>query len=84
MHVFITIYRPHGALHCDTKHFGPFPSDAAAYDFLCTLPALGIARSDQRPGVKYTEELCTPTPQAARQERTDALREARGGAHGWL
>ena len=56
----IVIYRPHNQLHCDTKFYGPFPSFGAAYDFLCTLPALGTYRPDgtiNQPGVKYTQEL---------------------------
>lgn len=63
--MFIVIYRPHNELKCNTQHIGPFPTHAAACDYLSTLPALGILEFDennvvQNSGVKYVEELRAP------------------------
>lgn len=58
--MFIVIYRPHGVLHIETKHFGPFTTHEAAYDYLCSLPAIGQAEDGEEDGCKYTEELENP------------------------
>lgn len=60
MNTFIVIYRPHGALNCETQHIGPFPSHDEAYEYLCKLPAIGINYGGENPGVKYVEELIAP------------------------
>lgn len=39
--MYIVIYHEHNKLNLDTKYYGPFEDEGAAYDFLCTLPALG-------------------------------------------
>ena len=62
--MFIVIYRPHNMLNCETQHVGPFADHNSAYDFACTLPALGIYREDgelNNPGVKYVEPLKRPS-----------------------
>lgn len=51
---FIIIYRPSGALECETAFIGPFLSFEAAYNRLCELPAIGGGD-----GVKYIAELTT-------------------------
>lgn len=59
----IVIYRAHGQLAIETKHYGPFDDHDDAYDFLCTLPAVGIALTDEEkdnPGCKYTAQLFSP------------------------
>lgn len=75
--MFIVIYRPHNELHCDTQHYGPFDSWGAAYDKLCSLPAIGSFDESHiiaNTGVKYVEELLTVTP-AATQNRVDHARD---------
>lgn len=64
--MYIVIYRPHNELNLNTQYFGPFTSDEDAYDFLCTLPALGIHQPStnmDNPGVKYTQRLVSPESQ---------------------
>lgn len=63
--MFIVIYRPHNELNIDTRHYGPFDSEAEAYDFLCDcLPAIGIQPDPtdgiNNPGVKYVARLDAP------------------------
>ena len=56
--MFIIVYRPHGELKIDTKHYGPYNSHDEAYEALCKLPAIGIAKSDEQDiGCKYIAEL---------------------------
>ena len=64
--MWIVVYRPHNALNIETQFYGPFVGHDAAYDFLCTLPALGWHQVDadtavDNPGVKYCQELESPT-----------------------
>ena len=54
--MFIVVYRPHGALFMDTKHYGTFQTWDEAYDFLCNLPALGAYYKPDA-GCKYVQEL---------------------------
>lgn len=59
----IVIYRPHGKLQLDTVYYGPFNSFDEAYEFLCSLPALGyqITQEEQdRSGCKYLAKLVSP------------------------
>lgn len=59
----IVIYRPHGKLNIETKFYGPFDDYDAAYDFLCTLPAIGYQFTQEEidnPGCKYTAQLEEP------------------------
>lgn len=61
--MFIVIYRPHGKLNIETQYHGPFTRWEYADDFLCTLPAIGIAftqKEQDHPGVKYIQELVAP------------------------
>ena len=62
--MFIVVYRPHNVLGLDTKYFGPFTEWGAAYEYLCTLPALGICEEvdnvPYEPGYKFIQELITP------------------------
>lgn len=59
--MFIIVYRPHGALHCETVYYGPFEEFADAYDHACTLPAVGVYIADdhelKNEGVKFVQEL---------------------------
>ena len=54
--MYIVIYRAHGQLNCETKYYGPFISHEAAYEKLCSLPALGLA-GDLDSGEKHVQEL---------------------------
>lgn len=56
----IVIYREHGKLNCETAYVGPFADAETAYEFACSLPALGICPEGENPGVKYTQQL-TPS-----------------------
>lgn len=40
--MFIHIYRPHNTPQMDTQFTGPFDTQEEAYDYHCSLPALGI------------------------------------------
>ena len=56
----IVVYRKHGDLQCETKFYGPFSNHDEAYDFLCTLPAVGAYADDLhagQSGCKYTQAL---------------------------
>lgn len=60
--MFIVIFRPHNELNCTTRHIGPFSLNAA-YDYLCSLPALGVHERGgiiDNSGVKYIEPLEMP------------------------
>lgn len=59
----IVIYRPHGRLNIETKYYGPFDDFDTAYDYLCSLPALGyqFTQADHdHPGVKFVQGLEEP------------------------
>ena len=66
--MWIVIYRPHNKFIMDTQYHGPFEDHADAYDFMCTLPALGIPNAEpdyaagetDNTGVKYCQELTAP------------------------
>lgn len=56
----IVVYRKHGDLHLETKFYGPFANHDDAYDFCCTLPAIGHYDDDLHAGqygCKYTQVL---------------------------
>lgn len=57
--MWIVIYREHGQLNLYTKFFGPFKDEDEAYEFLCTLPAIGHQTEEHegRSGCKYTAPL---------------------------
>lgn len=61
--MYIIIYRLHGQLHIDTQYIGTFPDFDSAYDYFCTLPAIGATTTHEehlRPGIKTIEELQPP------------------------
>lgn len=54
--MWVVIFRRHGELNCDTRYIGPFANFDAAYEHLCSLPALGATQTHEehlRPGVKH-------------------------------
>lgn len=56
----IVVYRANGEMQCETKFYGPFVNHDEAYDFLCTLPAVGIYNDEEHEGqhgCKYTQAL---------------------------
>lgn len=59
----IVSYRANGWLHCQTQYYGPFANHDDAYEFLCTLPAVGLY-DDQlhegQHGHKFTQALFSP------------------------
>jgi len=56
----IVIYREHGKLMCETACIGPFDDFGDAYEYLCTLPALGTCPEGENAGVKFVQELVAP------------------------
>lgn len=53
----IVIYREHGKLNCETSYVGPFVYAEDAYEYACSLPALGICPEGENAGVKYVQEV---------------------------
>lgn len=61
----IVVYRPHYEANMFTKFYGPFADFDSAYEFLGTLPALGVYEADceaaktgfTQSGVKYIADL---------------------------
>lgn len=66
--MYIHIYRPHNTLKLETKYVGPFATFDEAYEYHCSLPALGIyIEADEGPigeGVKNFVELVSPDDSA--------------------
>lgn len=61
--MFIVVYREHNKMHLDTQYHGPFGDWGDAYEYICTLPALGIFEpecEDSLRGVKWVQELMQP------------------------
>lgn len=54
---YLVIYRAHGQLNTETKYYGPFNSFDDAYEYLCTLPAIGTNHTEGENGVKYVQEI---------------------------
>ena len=60
---WIVIYRAHGELAIETKHYGPFNDYMDAEDYLISLPALGYYDDELhagQTGCKYIEQLIEP------------------------
>ncbi len=56
---FIIVYREHNKLNIDTKYYGTFKTYGEAYDYLCTLPAIGAYTGYGLAGCKFVQELTT-------------------------
>ena len=59
----IVVYRANGEMNIETKFYGPFADHDEAYEFLCTLPAVGIYNEEEHEGqhgCKYTQVLIAP------------------------
>jgi hypothetical protein len=65
VHMYIIVFKQHGALHCETQYFGPYADFDTAYDAMCEcrIPPLysleqreelGIGRDD---GYRFLQEL---------------------------
>jgi len=66
--MYIHIYRPHNTAQLETQYVGPFPDFDAAYEYHCSLPALGIYIEATEgfigEGVKTFHELVPPNDRA--------------------
>lgn len=68
--MFIIIYRPENALHCETKHIGPFTTYDEAYDYLIenvpsTYTSSQHTSDVNHPGARYIEQLIPPMEKKA-------------------
>lgn len=63
---YLVIYRPHNKFNFETQYFGPFDDHDDAYEYLCSLPAIGAYIAPEEGvisvGCKHIEELTTPSP----------------------
>jgi hypothetical protein len=62
--MFIVVYREHNKMHLDAQYHGPFKEWGDAYEYLATLPALGLFYPEDEEnslrGVKFIQELMQP------------------------